>query len=243
MRRYFFGKSFVVNYQFVEGCEPSTDSPSIALFSEKPTKDEASTVTGSFKIGSTITSWGNGNYPNTKTITIPAIEDPDPDADPIIDIYYLAINYTLVASGQVQTVIVPFEICRVHGTISGHTVTIDEVLKVFPTIEYYIEAGELESFIAIALQEIEIDLKKKGVRFDQLSNQNDLTYPIALKAAALASHSEFKDNTDKFYQRYLDLTKKYDGILDSLPLHFDNNQDGEPEETQTKKVYYKLNFA
>jgi len=243
MKRYYFGKDFTIFYKYDLEAIPSADAPTIAIYSEKPSKDNAQACTGTYKLGSTITSWSNANTREaTKTISIPAIVDPAPDSDTVEDEYYIAINYTLKASGQAQTVILPFFISRTIGQISAPEVDPADIKKLLPIIGDRLGDVELDDFIDIAVMQLKSELLKKGLRWEQVTNQSDLHLAILYKAASLAEHSEFDTVGDEHYKRYEDYNAMYATEISNLTIKVDTNQDGSPEVATKKSVHFLYNM-
>lgn len=241
MKRYTFGKAFNLTYSYDTLSAPSADAPSIAIYKERPSKVNARALTGDDKVTANITSWTDGSVTNTKTIAIPAIDNPD--LDDVEDTYYAVINYTIDASEQSHLVIMPFLIYNPVGTISGHELVIQDFIDIFPTISDYISDAVLTKYLTQAKNMMSMDLKKKGIRFDQVINQNDLKYAISLKAIALSSYSEFKIDNDQFHIRYKDYEKMYQSELDSIRVLVDTDNDGAVNQVETKKIFYSFNNA
>lgn len=243
MEKYYFGKDLKVFFAYQLDSIPSADSPSICVFSEKPTRDEAQACAGIYKVGSTITSWADSKTrPNNKLIAITAISDPDPDSDTIEDEYYLAINYTLKASGQVQTIIRPFIINRVTAQISAPNVNPKDIKRLLPIIGKRIDDVILDDFIDVACMLIKAELSKRGYKWEQVTNQSDLHLPILYKAASLAEHSEFKNETDEHYVRARDYQTEYDNLISNLVIKVDTNQDGQAEAATSKNTTILFNM-
>lgn len=244
MKRLVFGKDESVTFSYNEGSEPSSDAPSIYVFSEKPTKAQVRDGSGSYVVGSEITSWSNGTAENSKEINIPAIDDPEPDSNTVTQEYYLGIEYYIQSSEQAQVVILPFLVSRPVGTLSGHELTIQDLIDVFPTLDEYITDYRLGKWVKLAIDDLSRDLKRqRNVRFDQVINQNDLKYPIALKAASLACYAEFDNPGDQFYDRSKKYEKDYFEEIDSLEIEIDSNQDGTKDKTVEKRRHFIINNA
>lgn len=243
MKRYTFGKAITAVFSYEDLSEPSSDNPSIAVFSEKPTESEAESVNGTYKIGSTITSWDDGSLANTKEFIIPAISVPANIDVNGSKVYYVAINYNLTTSADTQLVVLPILVSKAIGTLSGHELSIQDVVDVFPTIEDYVSDENLAKFLRAAIDKLERDLLKKNIRLDQVTNQNDLKYALALKASSLSCYSEFINEGDQMYIRAKDFDTDYQKELDSLEIKIDTDQDGASDQGETKKRYFVFNNA
>lgn len=243
MEKHYFGKDLKVFFEYQLDSIPSSDSPSICVFSEKPTRDEAQACSGSFKVGSTISSWSDSKTrPSNKLIAITAIVDPAPDSDTIEDEYYLAINYTLKASGQPQTVIRPFIINRVTAQISAPNVNPIDIKRLLPALGKRLSDIKIDDFIDIAISLIKSDLLKRGYKWEQVTNQNDLNLAILYKSASLAEYSEFLEEGDQHYTRAKDYQSQYEAEINNLVIKVDTNQDGGADAETSKSVNILFNM-
>lgn len=240
MITYFFGKDFVIYYKYEVDSIPAATAPTIAVYSQAPSETDAAACTGTYKVGSTISTWADANTrPNTKKISIPAVDDPMTLTG--IQDYYLAINYYLQSSEQVQSIIVPFNMKRVSGTISAPEVDPIDIKKFYPTVGHRVDDVTLDDFIDVAIDEIKGDLEKRNVRWDQVVNQNILFRSIVLKAAALSAYSEFTVKGDQQYTRWEDYTRQYTAEIDGAKLKVDTNQDGLVEKEVSKQSFFIVN--
>jgi hypothetical protein len=243
MEKYYFGKSFTMQYTFEAGFAPIAENPSISIFSEIPTREEAINQAGTTKVGSTITAWTDANnIDNTKSFTVPAIADPKPTDNKLDDIYYVAIKYRIQSGADFQVIILPFTITRATGVISTPEVDPIHIKEIYPTIEEYIHDNQLTAFIKLAYNEIKRDLEKEEIDINTVVNQSVLHYPIALKAIALSCFSEFKDEGDKFYIRWQEFNKQYFKALNDLRVKADKDGNGSVDTVTTEKIFYKLNL-
>lgn len=242
MFKAYFGKDFKVPFNYSIDAIPANNTPTIYVFKEKPSKDEAQTGTSSYLVGSSITAWTDANTKeNCKMFSVPAISDPNPDSDEYEKVYYIAINYKLQSGAQDQLVIKPFIITRVNANISIPEVDPLDVVRICPMISTYIDTNRIDDWINQAIIEVKSFLKRRGFNWDKIVNLDELNYAIGLKAIALAQYDEFEQDGDKFRIRAKDFESKFIDQMEGLIIKFDDNIDGTVDKTAEKTSFFIIN--
>jgi len=234
--KYYFGEDLTVFYHYREDSEPSTDSPTIYLFEDMPTRAEASAGTGAIK---TISSWSDSERDFAKKFTVTAVSDPDATSSNRLEDYFLAINYTLQASGDTVTDIQEIFIERPIGNTSSLNVNVRDIIAVESQIYNDLDEGFIESKIEQAINEMKLELKKQGYEFDKVKNKHDLKLPVIYKTIAEISLSQLTglgDDNDVRNDKY---EAKFLKAMKYLEIQYDRDGDGDVD----LKAKPKRNFA
>lgn len=236
--KFLFGVSNVINVSLLDNerqeITPSADSPTIYVFDSLPSRTAAAAGTGAIQ---TISSWtGSGSK---RAVTIAAISDPDPASSARYKEYYLGINFTLVASGQVQTTIERFEVERVLSQVDNLTITAQDAKDIYPTISAYLSDALIAKYITGAIDDVKAELSGKGIDWAAIKNPKDYKRAIVFKAIADASLSQIQEPEDKFEKRYNIYTARADKLLSCTTAVIDTDKDGTPDKvTPSKPNYY-----
>lgn len=215
-----------------------SQNPTIYVFTSQPTLNDARDGGGAQQ---TISTWSqNSSSPYECTYTIAAIEDPDPESAVPQRTYYVAINYVLVAAGQVQTVLQTLDIERASGTDSVHGITYSDLVEVYPAITAYASNNQLGSIINIAQDELELKLRGKGIRLSDVQNIDEARRAIAYRAIQLLSEAQISTPDDKWATRREIYKEKFQESLKDTILYVDTNRDGIPDSVATGEPRYVI---
>lgn len=240
--RYLYGKDFTRSFIVEEDNEPfklPSQTPTIYIFTEKPTRDEAQAGTGAVQ---TISSWNqNAATPYACLYAVSAIVDPDPDAaDDNEQWYWEAVNYITKTGGQTQTAIRGFVLSRGFQPSNLPEVAPEDLAAVYPAISEYIPSDQLRAMIASCLEDVIMDLETKGIEWGRLSDKRRLHRALAFKSIAEASFSQVKGEGDKFHLRYTEFTKKYASAMTAVNLPYDADGDSSPELIEKPRKGYAI---
>lgn len=226
---YIFGKDIERVFYPHAGKEPINLPSQVAeiyLFSSQPTMTEA--INGTNAIPShTVSYWEHNTIsPYGRKYTIPAIADPDVDSAIPKRGYWQAINFYAKISAQKQTLLEYFEVRRAEGVPEVPSTSKYDLKNIYPAISSYVTDQQLENFIDIALDQIKLELKNKGVEYQTIDNLKDLKLALAYKTISLVSLSQIKEPTDRFALRYDEFKTMYHQTMKLITLVSDSNSDG-----------------
>lgn len=236
--RYLYGKANTIQISLIDSDKtelvPSSDSPTIYLFNSQPSRQAAAAGTGSIQ---TISSWTGAG--TDRAITITAIADPEPTSATRYKEYYLAINFTLANSGQVQTLIEQIVFERVLAQADNLALNAQDAKAIYPTIGSYLSDALINNFLTGAIDDTKTELQGKGIDWVTVKNPKDFKRAIIFKAIADASLSQIQEDNDKFSKRYDIYSTRANKLLGIITAVVDADNDGTPEqETKSKPSYY-----
>lgn len=228
--RYSFGASFTRRLFPLDGdnfaYELPTQSPTIYIFSDMPTRAEAAAGTGALE---TISSWTeNASSPYDRSWTVSAIDDPDATSGTQSKRYYEAINYD-PGSGTAHVIIRSFILQRLEALDEVPGTTVADLKEVYPAIDNYASDSELANFLQVALEEMIIDMESSGIPYSRVSQLSKTKLALAYKTIVLVSASQVKNPADRFVWRVEHYAKKAKDILNGLQLPVDVSGDGVPD--------------
>lgn len=237
MSHYPFGKDFTrALYSYDATTQPiqlPSQTPTIYIFSSEPNRTEAAAGTGAIQ---TISSWTIASTtPYAATYTVTAIDDPEPTGAVAVREYWEAINYIAKTAGQVQTKIRSFEIGRIAGGDSFPSLG-TSLTDLYPAITAYLTTDQITQFASLAREEMRLELRAKGIEWEQVSGLNDTYIGLAYKTIALAVLSQIKEQGDRHEIRYREFSAKYEAFMSTLKLPYDEDGDGSPDTTVTPIV-------
>lgn len=214
-----------------------TQDPDIYVFSAYPTLNDARDGGGAV---ATITSWTqNTSSPYDCSYTIPAIDDPDPESNIPQRTYYIAINFTLQASEQVQTVIQAIILERVSGSPETPGVSYLDLTAVYPAASAYANASQLQDHINTATNKIDLKLNARGIRRSDIQNISALNQAIVYGALRGFTRSQIANGGgDKFVTMYELYSEEYMEIMKDINLSVDTNRDGVADQNAQAKAGY-----
>lgn len=237
--RCLYGKANVVQISLLdsEGLEllPSNDNPTIYLFSSFPDRTAAAAGTGAVQ---TISAWtGTGT---DRAITIAAVSDPEPTSNTRHKEYYLGINFTLAASGQVQTLIEQVIFERALAQIDNLSITAQDAKNIYPAISSYLSDAQITSYIVGSTEELKTELKAKAIDWASVKNPRDFKRVIIYRAIADASFSQIQEQDDKFSKRYDAYQERAKKLLTAIDAIIDTDKDGVPDTAAPSKPNYYI---
>jgi len=235
--RYYFGKDLSVKYTYPEAAEP-VGNPTIYLFRDMPGREAARAGTGALQ---TVSTWADDDeVPNTKSFTVAAFNDPEISSTISGREYFLAINYELEASEQVQTDVKRLFVSRAGGSLTHHGVDLEAVVSAYPTLASYLSNDDIEDQIQLAIDEISAVIMP--VDWDKVTNKDQLYFPILCKAIANSCLSEFVEEGDRFSKRYEIFEKKYADYMANFVVKADSDVSGDTDDTKLVTQDFVLNF-
>lgn len=227
---FLFGLDIKRAFYPLRGTEPlllPSQTPSIYVFADAPTRDEAQNGTGAVQ---TVSTWNEDTVePYPRRYTIAAIDDPDPDSQIDEKWYWEAINFVNQDSEQTQTVIRAFRVIRAAGVGSIPGTSVEDLKRIYPAIESYLGNEELAAMLSTAETELKQDLEDRGLVWSKLFDLDKLRLALAFKAIALANLSQLVESNDKFAVRSEIFERKYTGMLTKVNLPMDSGTDGAPD--------------
>lgn len=211
-------------------------TPAIYIFNEQvPTRGDASTGTNSL---ATITSWTWNYQKRAWSFIIPAIDDPRPDSNIPSRQYWIAINFTLQAGEQLQTVIKPLPLVRVVGHDRVVSVTQDDLKKYFPQVEAYSSELQRLAFISQATEEVKAALRAKGYEWAKIQRADRLDLCVIYKALSMIMLGQIQEPNDKFSIKYIEYKQSFSNALDSLKFEYQAEEGGQVAETKTTATIF-----
>ena len=235
-----FGKSFTYKFYLLEDNQYIDISSSVLdsayIFSSKPNRTDAKAGTGALK---TISSWSDVDT-NGKALAVPVLDDPNPNSSTSSETYYIVINFEIESGEQVQTVINSLSMCRPLSQVSQVGCTEADLEKIFPTIDSDISSASQASAITVAEESVKLDLQGNGFEWAKVNNPDRLKLAVAYKACSNLMISLSVENSDSWYERYLQYNNIYDKILTEIQFLYDADGDGEPESTENVDSFLRI---
>lgn len=204
-----------------------TQTPAIYVFTTKPSRDDAQNGTGAVQTISSWTARGAGYQ-----ISVTAINDPDPDSDQDRYEYFIAINFVLKTAGQTQTVIRQLDLERVSGHHKSISVSFEDLKNYQPSIEAYASDAELETHIALAVEEVKAKLLTRGYEWARIWRTDVLNMVVTMRSLALVMFSQIQQLGDKFELKFKEYDRIASDLLASVKFETTNLQKNEPVKTE-----------
>ena len=190
---YNFGASFIRSiYIYTENdvAIPIIDeSRTIYYFNESPSLAVALAGTGAIQTVSAFASLGQVD-PYGATWTVLPILDPFPLSSIYERTYYEAVNFKLVASGQVQTRIRELQLVRANIAPEKLPTTIQDLKNIYPLISSLLSDAKLEQYLSLATLQFKMDLKGKDIEYSKVFNLEDARLLLAYLAIAMSSEAQ-----------------------------------------------------
>jgi hypothetical protein len=239
---YVFGKAITYNFYALDernynSLAAVTDAPVIHVYKHghKPSREAAIAGTDNGGLIESITAWTD--ITNGKSFTIAAIEDPDPTSIQKEYTYWLAINFVLVNSGQVQTLVRALPMQRVSAHHKAITTAISDLEAIFPTIDTYISDANQTNAITTATTRAKIDLEALGFEWAELWRPDRLSDAIAYKALSQLMYGLIREPNDNWQQLGAEYNGTYRAILDSLKVEYIHTQDDDPKMNEPQRAF------
>lgn len=239
--KYVFGKDIIRRFYPTEANEPlnlPTQTPTIYIFDEQPSRSEAIAGTGAL---STVSIWAAASVsPFERTYTISALTDPEPTSITANAVYWEAINFVTKTAGQTQTVVRAFTVERVEGSESHPGTKASDLTDIYPALKAYLTTEQLDAHLKLAEDELKIDIEALGLVWSRIKDLNKLKLVLAWKAISLSAESQIKSVEDKFDKRAKLYEDKYNRALKNISVPYDSNGDGLSDSigVSVKSFYY-----
>lgn len=215
-----------------------TDNPTIYVFDDtvgKPNRTVAAAGTGAAQ---TISSWSDITHTETdakgKQFTITALDDPDNTSSKDRYTYWLAINYVLVDSGTSMTEIRALPIARPETQSNVVSATKTDLEAIYPGIDNIVSDTNQNSAIKYAAKRTEIDLESAGYEYAQVWESDDLNLAVTYRALAQLMLAQMVQEGDQWHQRHEEYKMIYEGMISSIRLRYDSDNDNEPDVREAK---------
>lgn len=223
-----FGKSF--NYLFSPlvddapvALTASVPPASIYVYSSQPTRLQARDGSGDIIQTITPNTWTETDG-YSRTITVAAIDDPDPNSESLSEEYWIAFNFRLQSGGQIQTSIRRLELERVKTHHNKSAVpTYINLQAIFKPISKYATESEVQANIETALTLVKTDLKSKGFRWSSVYRPDELSLAVQYKALTIFADGQ---KGDEFRERYDEWSIQYKKLISSINFEYDEDEDG-----------------
>lgn len=204
-----------------------SQTPTIYIFDEKPTREAAAAGTDALQ---TVSSWtAQSSIPYKRSWTITAVDDPEPTSNTPERRYYEAINFIGKTGGTSHTVIRSFIVRRQEGAESIPDTTPSDLKEVFPAISNYLNDSQIDDLIKIAELEVRMEFESRGYRWADIYNLDKIRIPIAYRAIEMGSMSQIRRTNDNHETRAKLFRSRYSQFMKLVELPSDSNRDGEPE--------------
>jgi hypothetical protein len=238
MSTYTFGQELTVNFypKDSEGnaLTPSAEDPSILLYADRPSRSDVASQSG----GDEITTWSTSG--NARVITVPAVEDPDPNGASNVQDYWLGIRFSLEATKQEQVVILPICIERPFGYGVELNIAASDLEKYFPQIDKYASEAQQTAFAGEAVEEIKAALKSGGFEWAKVRRPDRLRLAAIALILANVALSQIADG-DLGFQTLLDESKeKASRLLSETAIEYDSSGDGEADVKVKRRPYKRV---
>lgn len=203
-----------------------TDAPSIYIFTDRPSRTDARAGTGAQQ---TVSVWLNLENGIGKKFTIAAIDDPDENGSKDKYEYYIAINFTLKDSEQVQTVIRLLPIQRIKAHASQAEPTQSDLNSIQSNLDSHFTPSEIDNSIKTAVRLVKSSLHGNGFVWSEIWNPDVLRDAISFKALELLALGE-KSPGNSWDEKHLEFKNMAASLLTSVQLQIDPDGDGAPSE-------------
>ncbi len=217
---------------------PSSDAPSIYLFSSQPTLSIAAAGTGA--VQGPITSWSGSGA--TRTFTIAAVTDSQPTSTTRFKDYWLGVNFKLTSGGSTTTLIEEIYFERAVTQNPALVLKAADAKEIYPAIASYLSDAQINNYLIGALDDLKTDLEAKGIEWITVQNTNRFKRAAIFRAIADASLGQMQNQNDKFQERYKLYSAKYDAQMSAIQAVVDEDLDGAPEAIVKAKPNYYITY-
>lgn len=224
--RFPFGQDIIYTFFPIVGNEPAINvldpqTPSIWVFPDTHIPSRSDALSGNGHTGSEITSWTAVENNSGFKFTIPAITDPDVNSNIEYRTYWLGINFRLQTSIQVQTVIRALELYRVTGHHAQFLVTAADCIQLFPQIESYYSADQINSIFRTVKLEIINYLTNKGFDWSLIWDPDSLKEAAKFKVLMHMMAGQRKSSGDSWDKNFDEYKSSYTNTISALKLKID----------------------
>lgn len=215
----------------------ASTSPSVYIFSTRPSESTARSGTGALQ---TISTWSEYGNPIRRELAVTTITDPQDGTKEAV--YWIAVNYLLKTSGQKQLDLQSFILVTPDGFYADPTPSVEYIKGISSSIGSYYVDSNIEAYSKLGLSQLKKQLKAKGFEWAQIENRDDLKLAIAYKALSLMMLEQISESGDRFSKRYDEYKASYDTLILSFGVDYDANKDGQittgEKSKQTSGVTY-----
>lgn len=239
-KRFLFGQDFTLTFYPIDDdgnaiTADGLDSAYIFTDSNKPSRDDAQNGTNALQ---TIGSWSASG--NGYELTVDGIDDPDPDSDVYQRQYWLAVNFTLSSSEQVQTSIVEIILARAVGYAEELNVVAADLEKFYPSIDGFISDSDQTQIISEATLQVKAALENKNWEFWMVKEPSKIRPAVIWRSLYLIALSEQSEGEGGFGTLLEEAKANYEDAMRSLSVRLDTNLDGEPDSKQSLGGYMRI---
>lgn len=202
----------------------------------KPSAEDARAGTDNGGLLSTITTWADisddaANL-HGKQITIPAIDDPDPNGELRERTFWVAVVYKLQTGEQPQCAIRALPMRRVTSHHFSAAVTPGDLDSAYPFVDDLVSSAVMTSNITLATTLVQEKLSAKGFEWSQLWRPDQLETAITYKALSQIMLNLIVDTGDQWETRYKEFKKVADNTLSAIKVKYDTDENGEPDKVE-----------
>lgn len=234
---YVFGKGFDFNIYTYENGDRIQSIPSQTvtsyLFTEQPSREIARAGTGAAR---TITH--SHTTGNVLSVPVTDINDPDPASLTNYHVYWLAVNFILEADAQVQTVLRALKVERATGHDELIGVTAAKIVEAYPDVQSFLSPDQIESMIQLAQVDMLDDLKNKGFQWAEIYRPAELFNALLFKSLTYIHQSQIQRQGDRFFVSADASQRRYEGIISTLKISYDEAQAGTITQARTGGIIY-----
>lgn len=205
------------------------------IYDKQPSRTEALTGAGSL---STIVV--THALSNTLIISIPAIDDPDPESFNSTKMYYVAVVFKLATAEQDQLIIRALPLERVQAKDKTIGVTTAKIKEVFPTINKFLGDSEIQAMIYLAQNEILNDLKSKGFKWSEIHRPDQLFSALLFKSLQYINTSQIQRQGDRFSVSAELNSKSYSSQISFLKILIEDESGNAKKEEKGGGVLWAL---
>lgn len=214
---YLFGQPNTYNVYVWNGENQVTTIPtqtvSAYVYITNPNRDDAFDGVGALE---TISHSHVSN--SFISLTIPALDDPDPNGTKAYEDYYIAVKFKLTSAEQDQLVIRRYRIGKPIAKDELIGVTKDRVESIFPEIYKFLSESELQAIIDLAQFGVISDLKRDGYQWALVNEPSELFDLLFLRVLKAVYASQVQRQGDRFVYNFEQAKEDYQNALANLRL-------------------------
>lgn len=231
---YSFGQSFTFWFYPLDregnavslSSDMQSQTPAIYVFTDQPSRSGAADGTGALQ---SITSWAWDAGKAGWSFSVDAIDDPDPNSNVVQRTYWIAINFRLDASEQIQTVLRSLDLERVTGHTRAVEITENDLRDYYPHIDAYSTTTQRLTYIRVGLSQVKSTLKAKGFEWAKLHRPDQLKAVVCYRALAMLFLTQAQAGNDKFAALYQEFKGLFETELSGLTIAYDADDDGDAD--------------
>lgn len=202
---------------------------SARMYASAPSLAQKQYTDTSGVVGTAKTSWTEVS-PGEYKILFDRVTDPSPDSDDDYEQYWVVVQFTLESGGDTVFTEDVIFLWRPDAMNSKFRVTPPDVYarerkieKVQPTTDF------THNKIEIAVVEVDRVLRSRGYSRKRTFNRESMNEAVALLATADACLDLASENGEIWLKKEAIWRSRYDAAVNSIPLGYDVDGDGEPE--------------